>query len=212
MQRYFHQELDAIRQKIVLIGEKASEAGRLAIEGFETSDLQTVERALAMDDPIDDLEVEIDRDSVRYISLRSPVSSDVRLVFVAIKISHDLERAGDEAHSIAKKTRKILLRDGRVATFGAIIEMSQIAFAMMHDAMTAFIDQNVELAKAVLKRDKEVDRLNKENFRNFSEQISRHPEHALTLVETILISKSVERIGDHAKNLAQEVLYLQTGH
>ena len=114
MNRYFHHELEDLRSKLILIAEKANEAGRLAVEGFLTSDLEKTQRAIKLDDRLDDLEIAIDRASVRYITLRSPVSTDVRLIFVAIKASHDLERAGDEAHSIAKKTRKILRRDGIV--------------------------------------------------------------------------------------------------
>jgi phosphate transport system protein len=208
MNRYFHKELEEIRSKIILIGEKANEAGRLAVEGFIESDLEKTQTAVKMDDEIDDLEVEIDRASVRYITLRSPVSSDVRLIFVAIKASHDLERAGDEAHSIAKRTRSILTRSGKVTDPVTIEEMSKLAFAMMRDAITSFLDEDLELAKGIIQRDKEVDRLNKENFKNLS---SATNGDASTQIETILISKSIERIADHAKNLAEEVIYLLTG-
>ena len=209
MERYFHKELEAIRSKLIFMGEKANEAGRLAVEGFIESDLEKVETAFAMDNQIDDLEMEIDRDAVRYITLRSPVSSDVRLVFVSIKASHDLERAGDEAHSIAKRTRSILTRDGKVNNPVAIQEMSQLAFAMLRDAITCLLDENLELARCIIERDKEVDRLNKENFKRLSK--SAGSGEASTQIETIIISKSIERIGDHAKNLAEEVIYLLTG-
>ncbi|NBB79680.1 MAG: phosphate signaling complex protein PhoU [Verrucomicrobia bacterium] len=209
MERYFHKELEAIRSKLIFMGEKSNEAGRLAIKGFIESDLEKVEAAFAMDDQIDELEMEIDHDAVRYITLRSPVSSDVRLVFVAIKASHDLERAGDEAHSIAKRTRSILTRDGRVKNPVAIEEMSQLAFAMLRDAITCFLDEDLELARAIIERDKEVDRLNKENFKILSQSVDGG--EASTQIETIIISKSIERIADHAKNLAEEVIYLLTG-
>ena len=209
MERYFHKELEAIRSKLIFMGEKATEAGRLAVEGFIESDLEKVDTAFAMDDQIDDLEMEIDRDAVRYITLRSPVSSDVRLVFVAIKASHDLERAGDEAHSIAKRTRSILTRDGKVNDPVAIQEMSQSAFAMLRDAITCFLEEDLELARGIIERDKEVDRLNKENFKNLSKSVDGG--EASTQIETIIISKSIERIADHAKNLAEEVIYLLTG-
>lgn len=208
MNRYFHKELEEIRSKIILIGEKANEAGRLAVEGFIESDLEKTQAAVNMDDEIDDLEIEIDRASVRYITLRSPVSSDMRLIFVAIKASHDLERAGDEAHSIAKRTRSILTRDGKVKDPVTIDQMSRLAFGMMRDAITSFLDEDLEMAQGIIQRDKEVDRLNKENFKTLSKAINGE---ASTQVETILISKSIERIGDHAKNLAEEVIYLLTG-
>lgn len=211
MQRYFHKELEEIRSKLILIGEKANEAGRLAVEGFIESDLEKTQAAIKMDDEIDDLEIEIDRDAVRYITLRSPVSSDVRLIFVAIKASHDLERAGDEAHSIAKRTRSILTRDGKVINPVAIGEMSLLAFGMMRDAITSFLDENLELAQGIIERDKEVDKLNKKNYKSLSKDLKGDNGEASTNIETILISKSVERIADHAKNLAEEVIYLLTG-
>lgn len=211
MKRHFHQELEEIRSKLILIGEKANEAGCLAVEGFIESDLEKTQRAVKMDDEIDDLEVEIDRDSVRYITLRSPVSSDVRLIFVAIKAGHDLERAGDEAHSIAKRTRSILTRDGKVTNPVAIEEMSKLAFAMLRDALTSFLEGNLELAQGIIDRDKEVDRLNKKNFKSLSKGMEGENTETSTQIETILISKSIERIADHAKNLAEEVIYLLTG-
>lgn len=211
MERYFHKELEAIRSKLIYMGEKANEAGRLAVEGFIESDLEKIDEAFKMDDKIDRLEVEIDRDAVRYITLRSPVSSDVRLVFVSIKASHDLERAGDEAHSIAKRTRSILTRDGKVTNPVTIQKMSQLAFAMLRDAITSFLEEDLELAQGIIQRDKEVDRLNKDNFKMLSEDMKALTGEASTQIETIIISKSIERIADHAKNLAEEVIYLMTG-
>lgn len=211
MKRFFHKELEEIRSKIIHIGEKANDVGRLAVGSFIESDLEKAQAAMKMDDKIDALEVEIDRASVRYITLRGPVSSDVRLIFVAIKASHDLERAGDEAHSIAKRTRSILIRDGKVTKPVAIEEMSRLAFDMMRDAITSFIDEDLELAQGIIKRDKEVDKLNKQNFKELYKELGGVNGEASTQVETILISKSIERIADHAKNLAEEVIYLLTG-
>lgn len=211
MKRYFHNELRDIKSKLILIGEKSIEAAALAVEGFLESDLEKTKAALELDDAIDALEVEIDHAAVRYITLRAPVSSDVRLIFVAIKASHDLERAGDEAHGIAKKTRNILNRDGRVSEFVAIEAMSTLALGMMRDAMTCFLQEDLVLAKEIIRRDKEVDRLNRENFKMLSEAVGENLPTTPTRVETILISKSIERIADHAKNLAEEVEYLLTG-
>ena len=211
MKRFFHKELEEIRSKIIHIGEKANDVGRLAVGSFIESNLEKAQAAMKMDDKIDALEIEIDRASVRYITLRGPVSSDVRLIFVAIKASHDLERAGDEAHSIAKRTRNILIRDGKVTKPVAIEEMSRLAFDMMRDAITSFIDEDLELAQGIIKRDKEVDKLNKQNFKELYKEMGGVNGEASTQVETILISKSIERIADHAKNLAEEVIYLLTG-
>ncbi|MEN8662631.1 MAG: phosphate signaling complex protein PhoU [Lentimonas sp.] len=211
MNRHFHHELQDLRSKLILIAEKANEAGRLAVEGFLTSDMEKTQRAIELDDEIDALEIAIDRASVRYITLRSPVSSDVRLIFVAIKASHDLERAGDEAHAIAKKTRNILTRDGSIKMTVEIEAMSILAFDMMKDAINCFLEEDLNVAESIMARDKEVDRLNKENFKNLSAALRDGGIDPTTHIETIFISKSIERIADHAKNLAEEVIYLLTG-
>jgi len=211
MKRYFHHELEDLRSKLILIGEKANNAAKLAIDGFLTNDLQKVEHALTLDDEIDKMEATIDQASVRYITLRSPVSSDVRFILVAIKASHDLERAGDEAHSIAKRARNILVRDGQVENAVSIEEMSDLTCKMLQDAITAFIEEDVELAQDVISRDKEVDRLNKKNFKALATGSEGDTTEASTRFETIFISKSIERIADHAKNLAEETIYLLHG-
>ena len=211
MKRFYQQELEDIRTKLVLIGEKAKEAAHIAIEGLLENNLEKLTQAVSMDETIDQLEVEIDQASVRYITLRAPVSIDVRFIFVAIKASHDLERAGDEAEKIALQAKKILKKDGIVGETAAIGEMSKIASSMMQDAITALIEEDVELAREVIARDKEVNRLNKENFKFFSVVPENERTKNATYFQKIFISKSIERIADHAKNLAEEVIYLLTG-
>ncbi len=211
MKRYFHTELEDIKNKLILLGQKAHEATRLAVEGFLESDMEKVHTALELDDPIDDLEKEISHACERYITLRTPVSSDLRLVLVGLKASHDFERAADEAHSIAKKTKKILSRHGRIEQTASIGEMSQIAYSMMQDAITCLFEEDLETARAIIDRDKAVDRLNRANFKLLNTDEVRNNIDDLTRFETILISKSIERIADHAKNLAEEVIYLLTG-
>lgn len=211
MKRYFHNELDELSNKLILLGEKANEAARMAVDGFLESDIEKAQAALQLDDDIDALEQEISHACVRYITLRSPVSSDVRLMLVAIKASHDFERAGDEAHSIAKKVKNILSRDGRIEEAVAIAEMSQLACAMMQDAITCFVQEDLETAQAIIERDSAVDRLNRANFKTLSSDTPHTQITDRTRIETILISKSIERIADHAKNLAYEVIYLLTG-
>ena len=211
MKRFYQQELENLRTKLVLIGEKAKEAANIAIEGFLENDMEKLIQAIALDDTIDQLEAEIDQASVRYITLRSPVSIDVRFILVAIKASHDLERAGDEAEKIALQAKKILLKDGVSGETATIGEMSKLASSMMQDAITALIEENFELAEEVIARDKKVNQLNKENFKFFSVGPESDRTENATHFQKIFISKSIERIADHAKNLAEEVIYLLTG-
>ncbi len=210
MKRYFHSELDDIRNKLILLGEKTSEAAQMAVKGFLQNDIELTEDAIQLDDCIDDFETEISHDALRYVTLRAPVSSDVRLIFVALKASHDFERAGDEAHNLAKKARNIINRDGRVSETVKISEMSELAFAMMTDAITCFVEEDIELAREIIERDKRVDKINQQNFALLA-QDSGTRISTVTRFETLLISKSIERIADHSKNLAEEVIYLLTG-
>ncbi len=207
MKPFYQHELEDLRTKLILIGEKANEAARLAIDGFLEDDLSKLNQAISLDDAIDELEVEIDQASVRYITLRSPVSSDVRFILVAIKASHDLERAGDEAHNIALRAKNILNQGGRSGNTMIIKQMSQLTCLMMKDAITALVEKDLELAHAVIQRDKEVNALHKENFKILTIGSADNSETS-TSFQKVFISKSIERIADHAKNLAEEVIYL----
>ena len=211
MKRFYQQELEDLRTKLILMGEKVNEAARIAIDGFLESDIEKLKLAISLDDVIDRLEVEIDQSSVRYITLRSPVAIDVRFILVARKASHDLERAGDEAQKIALQAKKILKRNGCVGQTATIDEMNKISTTMMKDAITALVEEDIELAQEVIKRDKMVNQLNKENFKFFSVCSENDMSENATHFQKIFISKSIEHIADHAKNLAEEVIYLLTG-
>jgi phosphate transport system protein len=211
MERYFHEELEDLRNKLILLGEKSNDAARLAVNGLLENDLEKVAVAIKLDDPIDDLEREIAHACLRYTTLRSPVSTDVRLIIVALKASHDFERAGDEAHRIAKKARDIITREGRLNETLELGRMSELAFNLIQDAITCFVEEDAEKAKTVIRNDKAIDQLNQKHFKTLSNENMRGQMSDITRFDLVLISKSIERIGDHAKNLAREVLFLLNG-
>ena len=210
MKRYFHEELEDLRNKLILLGEKTNEAARMAVEGYLQGDIEIIEKANQLDDQIDELENQITHDSVRYVTLRGPVSSDVRLIFVALKASRDFERAGDEAHSITRKARKILNRDSKIKETAAIAEMSALAFRLLQDAISCFVEEDIDLARQIIQRDQQVDQLNQQNYKLLTSE-TKIDLSAKTRFDTMLISKSIERIADHSKNLAEEVIFLLEG-
>lgn len=210
MKRFFHSELDTLKSHLMLMGEKANEAVKNSILALCEKDLDLAESVIAGDDVIDDLEIEIDHEATRYLTLRSPVASDLRLITVAIKASHDLERVGDEARNIAKRTRKLLLKSGLSGDLYAIPEMEVKAREMLRNALQAFIHEEADKAEGVLRDDEEVDRLNKVNFKAFIKEAKGDPEEMNRYLDLIFISKSLERIADHSTNLAEEVIYLTT--
>ncbi len=210
MKRYFHSELDDLRKHLILMGERSIDSVRLAMQSLLADDVSLAGQVIALDDEIDRLEVLIDAECVRYITLRQPVAHDVRLMTVAMKANHELERSGDEATSIAKRARR-LAQFGKVDDFFHIPRMGDLALEQLRDAMDAFITEDAEKAKLVPRRDKEIDDLNRDNYVKFTDKISQNPEISRVSIELIFISKSLERIADHATNIAEEVIFLLKG-
>ncbi len=210
MKRYFHEELEDVRSHLMLMGEKAIANVNLAMRAMLDSDLAMTKQVRAADDRIDDIEKQIDDEVARYIGLRAPVARDLRLLFIAIKASHDLERVGDEATSIAKRTAKILKSGIPTENLGRLPRMCELAVGMLKDALHCFIDEDSTRAVAISERDSEVDALNRENFRYFIEMMKNDSSRVDYGTEMVFISKSMERIADHAQNIAEEVYFLLT--
>ena len=210
MKRYFHEELEAVRSHLMEMGQRAVESAKLALSALEQRDLDIADQVIEADDMIDAIETRIDEEVARYISLRAPVAKDLRLLFVAVKASHDLERVGDEATSIAKRTRKILASNETYRGLGRVPSMCELAISMLKEALLSFIQEEEEIAYKIIRKDKEVDVLNHENFKEFVGLMKDDPSKVDVCAEMIFISKSFERIADHAKNIAEEVYFLLT--
>jgi len=212
MERSYHAELKAIREKIILMAEKAAEATRVAISALETWDAAQADRAILMDDGIDQLENEVNQAALRYLSLRHPVASDLRLLMVSIRCSSELERIGDEATSIAKRVRKILLEGGdNLVSAGTIPQMAEMALDMLRDSVNALANGDPDTTIEIIRRDKKIDAVNQSHFDRFTRMASDNEVSTKVAVEFILISKSIERIGDHAANVAEENFFLFSG-
>ena len=210
MKRYFHEELEDVRSNLMLMGEKSVEITNSAITAMLEGDQVLAEKIIKSDDVINDIETQIDDEVARYISLRAPVARDLRLLFVAVKASHDLERVGDEASSVARRTIKILAEGHIGPSLGQVPKMGELAISMLKEALQSFIQEDENIAYSIINRDEEVDSLNRENFSQFVELMKQDPSTVATCTEMVFISKSFERIADHAKNIAEEVYYLLT--
>ena len=210
MKRYFHEELEDVRSNLMLMGEKSVEITNSAMKAMLEGDQVLAEKIIKSDDVINDIETQIDDEVARYISLRAPVARDLRLLFVAVKASHDLERVGDEASNVAKRTIKILTEGPIGPSLGQVPKMGELAVSMLKEALQSFIQEDENIAYSIINRDKEVDSLNRENFSQFVELMKQDPSTVATCTEMVFVSKSFERIADHAKNIAEEVYYLLT--
>ncbi|MEM8549784.1 MAG: phosphate signaling complex protein PhoU [Verrucomicrobiota bacterium] len=210
MHPFYQSELKQISQNLVLMGEKAIEVVRLAVKSLIEKDTSIADEVVKMDDRIDELELAIDSEAIRYISLRSPVASDLRLLTMAMKACHDLERVGDEATTIAKYSKLVQAKVPPKQLYG-IPAMSELVITQLRTAMDSFISEDAQVAFSVPQKDRLIDDLHRDNHRSFATAIREHAEMAEQSIELIFISKALERIGDHATNIAEDVIYLLQG-
>jgi phosphate transport system protein len=207
MKRFFDAELDTFRSQLILMGEKSIEQVRSALKALVDGDASLADQVIAADDEIDDLEVKIDEEAMRYMNLRAPIATELRLVIVGMKASHDLERVGDEASNIAKRAVR-LAAEPPLKPYIDIPRMANIALEMLRDALDCFLQNDELKAIAVVKRDSEVDALNKQLYRELTSFMIEKPGTISRAIELMFISKSIERIADHATNIAEEMVFL----
>jgi phosphate transport system protein len=192
------------------MGETAIEQVRTAIRALVEASPGLAGQVIAADEKLDQLEIKIDDEAVRYMNLRAPIASELRLVIVGMKASHDLERVGDEATSIAKRAIK-LSAEPPLKPYIDLPRMATMALEMLRDALDCFLQVDEAKAVAVCKRDAEVDDLNRQLYRELTSYMIEKPETISRAIELMFISKSIERIADHATNIAEEMIYLSHG-
>jgi phosphate transport system protein len=207
MTRFFDAELETFRSNLILMGETSIRQVRDAMKALVDGDVALADRVIAADDEIDQLEVTIDEEAMRYMNLRAPIATELRLVIVGMKASHDLERVGDEATSISKRAVR-LAAEPPLKPYIDLPRMANIALEMLRDALDCFLNGNTEKALAVVRRDAEVDAINKQLYRELSSFMIENPATTTRALELMFISKSLERIADHACNIAEEMVFL----
>lgn len=210
MKRFFDSELESFRSHLILMGETAIRQVRNSVKSLVEANISLADQVIAADDELDQLEVKIDDEAIRYTNLRAPIASELRLLFVGMKTGHDLERVGDEATSIAKRAIR-LSGEPQLKPYVDIPRMAEISVEMLRDALECFLHGDTEKAIAVCKRDADVDRLNKQLYRELSSYMIENPATTTRALELMFISKSIERIADHATNIAEETIYLAKG-
>jgi len=213
MERFFEENLDQLRINLNRMAELAYANVSTAIEALIQKDLDLVQKTIEADDEIDELSKWIDQHVVQHITLHSPVASDVRFLYTALKGSRDLERAGDEACSIAKRAKKII-RSGYAGHLYNIETLGRLATNSINEAMSCFLKADLDSARKLPSKDKQIDDLYKAINKKINAYISNSvpdPQEVPVLIDLLFISKSLERVGDHAVNIAEEVIYFLTG-
>ena len=205
MSTYFEHNLENLRSKLLLMGQLANESLRTSIKALINADPVLAKSVREKDEEIDNLENEISEIVTTYLSTHAPVAADLRLLVATLKISHDLERIGDEAKAIARRSRKTALHQ-----FNEIPRMNEIAQEMLQDSLSVFVEFDEAKAKSIRTRDLQVDKLHGENNRFCLNMTEKEPTSATSAFEILFISKSLERIADHAVNISKEVVFMAT--
>jgi phosphate transport system protein len=205
--RHFQEELEQLKNRLLEMGGLAEERVRTAVDGLVSRDLTFVQQVLQGDGPINQLHIEVDNRCFMLLALHQPMAVDLRAIVSAVKINTDLERVGDLAVNIAEAVTRYL-EHPPVKELIDIPRMARVAQTMLRDALDAFVRRDMALAEAVLNQDDELDGLKTQVFRELLTYMLQAPSTIEPALDLILISRHLERIGDHATNIAEDVIFM----
>ena len=205
--RHFQEELELLQERLLAMGGLAEEHVRESVRSLTSRDPALVERVLNGDEPINDLHIEIDDRCFKLLALHQPMAADLRAIVAAVKINTDLERVGDLAVNIAEAAKRYL-QHAPVKPLIDIPRMADIAQAMLRDALDAFVRRDVAMAEAVIGEDDRLDALKTQIFRELLTYMLSDPQTIEPSLDLILVSRHLERIGDHATNIAEDVIFM----
>jgi phosphate transport system protein len=205
--RHFQDELEQLKTRLLEMGGIAEEQVRTAVKGLVDRDQALIDQVLTGDDPLNSLHIEIDNRCFTLLALYQPMAADLRTIVAAVKINTDLERVGDLAVNIAEAARRYVAH-APVKKLIDIPRMATIAQTMLRDALDAFVRRDTELAQQVLNEDDRLDSLKTQIFRELLTYMLQDPHTIEPALDLILISRHLERIGDHATNVAEDVIFI----
>ena len=206
----FDEDITRLRGLITEMGGLAEVSIQEALDALVKGDQDLAKQVIDRDKKIDALESEIDKLAVRVIALRAPMADDLREVIAALKIAGVVERIGDYSKNIAKRVGSIEDR-GRFEPLTLLPAMGELAAEMVHDVLTAYAARNAELALDVIRADEKVDAFYNSIFRNLVSHMVENPSTISTAAQLLFVARNIERIGDHATNVAEMVHFSATG-
>jgi phosphate transport system protein len=203
-------ELEKVKKMILTLGAMVERSVRTAIKSIESRDISEAKSVIEADIEIDQMEVEIEEECLKLLALHQPVAIDLRFIIAVIKINSELERIADQAVNIAERVINIAKRERIQLPFdySGMAEKTQL---MLKSALDSLVNLDIDLARKVIFLDDEVDRMKRDVYDKVKETIQAQPQHVGYLINLLLISRHLERIGDHAVDIAQEVIYLIEG-
>lgn len=205
--RHFDQELDELRELLLRMAGRAEEQVRSGLAAVKRLDAQGANQTILADRSVDALELEIEELAINLLARRQPMAGDLRTLVAVLKISNDLERVGDHAVNIAQCAKR-LAEAYPMAQPSELEEMAELSTGMLRDAISAFIERDVALARNVCIRDEEVDRYNDTIFRLMLSQMAENNNTVIPALQMMLVARNLERVADLATNLGEDVIYI----
>ena len=210
MSKRFRKELENIKKRILTLSSLVEERVQQASRAVEDIDAELAQRIIKADYEVDEMEVEIEEECLKVLALHQPVAVDLRFIIAVIKINSELERIGDQAVNIAQRVEVIAKRPKPPFMFD-YAEMGQKAQRMLKMSLDALVNLDVDIAYKVITLDDEVDRIKSDAYDQIKQAIKDLPERVGYYINLLLISRHLERLADHATNIAEEVIYLVEG-
>ncbi|MAX74223.1 MAG: phosphate transport system regulatory protein PhoU [Nioella sp.] len=209
--RAFDRDLEGIQASIMKMGGLVEAAISDAAKALETRDAELAQKVRAGDKPIDALEHAVNEDAARILALRQPIAGDLRTVLTVFRLSGALERMGDYAKNIAKRTGVLMEMDEIEGTTKSLRRMARLVELMLKDALDAYIQRDADLARDVRDRDLEVDQMYSGLFREYLTFMMEDPRNITPCMHLHFIAKNIERMGDHVTSICEQVIYLVDG-
>jgi len=206
----FHQGLDDLKQRLLAMGGLAEQAVERAVRAYQNRDLALCELVLRDESKINAAERDVDELSVDLLAMQQPMAVDLRFVISCIKINADLERVGDQAVNIAERVMDLAARPDSALDVD-IPRMAQLSISMVRDALNAFLTADVDMAQTVLERDDLVDNMNREIFETVDSAMGKSGTSHRNLLDTLIVARNLERVADHATNIAEDVIFWVRG-
>jgi phosphate transport system protein len=210
MERHFEKELDVLKARIIDMGSKAKEMIHTAITALVDRKAELTDSVRSLEHEVNRMQLEIDDAALRLLATQQPVATDLRFLVTAMKINSELERIGDQAVNICDNTR-ILLQDPPLKPLIDLPLMAQLAEKMVGDSLEAFVKKDPIQAEAVIMEDDRVDGLKDQVLRELLTYMMSDPSTIRRALSLILISRNLERIGDQAVNIGEDVIYMAAG-
>jgi phosphate transport system protein len=210
MTKHFRNELEKIKKQLLNLGAMVEEFVLMSVRAVENKDAELAEQIIRRDYEIDEKEVEIEEECLKVLALHQPVAIDLRFLIAVIKINNELERIGDQAVNVAERAKFIAERPS-LDFFFDYSAMGEKVQTMLRMSLDTLINMDDDVAWEVVRVDDEVDQIKEEAYDRIKSAMGKYPTRLGYLINLLLISRHLERIADHATNIAEEVIYMIEG-